>query len=62
MQKYQCINPAKLTVINAGLSSDEWTGKNWACYHGYLNSTGETDADTVCSSCTLSLAVEYLSK
>lgn len=66
MQEYQLINPDKMTVINAGLPPDEWVGKNWACYQGYLNSTGEiflfTDADTVCSTSTLSIAVEYLSK
>jgi cellulose synthase/poly-beta-1,6-N-acetylglucosamine synthase-like glycosyltransferase len=43
-----------------------WTGKNWACYQGYLNSTGEillfTDADTVHSCSTMSLAVIYLIK
>jgi chlorobactene glucosyltransferase len=66
MQDYQLLNPDKMTVINAGLASDEWVGKNWACYQGYLNSTGEiflfTDADTVCSPCTLSIAIEHLSK
>ena len=45
---------------------EEWTGKNWACYQGYLNSTGEillfTDADTVHSRYAMSLAVTYLTK
>lgn len=66
MQEYQLIHPNKMTVIDAKLPSDDWIGKNWACYQGYLISTGEiflfTDADTHCTPCTLSLAVEYLSK
>ena len=41
-----------------------WTGKNWACYQGYLHSHGDlflfTDADTTHSPSTLSLAVNYL--
>jgi chlorobactene glucosyltransferase len=66
LQKYQIKNCDKIVVINAGLSPNEWTGKNWACYQGYLKSTGEaflfTDADTLCSSQTLSLAVGNLNK
>jgi chlorobactene glucosyltransferase len=64
MQTYQLLNSDKMTVINAGQPSDEWTGKNWACYQGYLNATGEvflfTDADTTFSSSIVSLAVEHL--
>jgi chlorobactene glucosyltransferase len=64
MQTYQLLNSHKMTVINAGQPSDEWTGKNWACYQGYLNATGEvflfTDADTTFSSSIVSLAVEHL--
>lgn len=66
MQRYQIKNFDKMVVNNAGLSPDKWTGKNWACYQGYLKSTGEiflfTDADTICSSRALSLAVGNLSK
>ena len=68
LQLYQIKNSDKIIVIDAGSSSDdEWTGKNWACYQGYLKSTGEiflfTDADTIySSSSTISLAVDYLSK
>ncbi|MGI8833912.1 MAG: glycosyltransferase, partial [Nitrososphaeraceae archaeon] len=66
LQKYQIKNCDKIVVINAGLSPNEWTGKNWACYQGYLKSRGEaflfTDADTLCSSQTLSLAVGNLNK
>jgi chlorobactene glucosyltransferase len=64
MQTYQLLNSDKMTVINAGQPSDEWTGKNWACYQGYLNATGEvflfTDADTTFSASTVSLAVGHL--
>ena len=66
IQKYQIKNCDKIVVINAGLSPNEWTGKNWACYQGFLKSMGEaflfTDADTLCSSQTLSLAVGNLNK
>ncbi len=41
---------SRLVVINAPPKPADWVGKNWACYQGYLNSTGEiflfTDADT----------------
>jgi chlorobactene glucosyltransferase len=66
IQKYQIKNCDKIVAINAGLSPNEWTGKNWACYQGYLKSTGDaflfTDADTLCYSQTLSLAVGNLNK
>jgi hypothetical protein len=56
-----------VVTINAKPKPEEgWTGKNWACYQGYLNSTGEillfTDADTVHSISTISSAVAYLIK
>ncbi len=64
MQTYQLLNPDKMVVINAGPPLDEWLGKNWACYQGYLNATGEiflfTDADTTFSSKAVSLAVGLL--
>jgi chlorobactene glucosyltransferase len=56
-----------VVAINAESKQEEgWIGKNWACYQGYLNSTGEiflfTDADTVHSRSIMSLAVTYLIK
>jgi chlorobactene glucosyltransferase len=66
IQRYHILN-SKVVAINAESKQKEgWIGKNWACYQGYLNSTGEiflfTDADTVHSSSTMSLAVTYLIK
>jgi chlorobactene glucosyltransferase len=67
IQRYHIINP-KVVAINAEPKPEEvWIGKNWACYQGYLNSTGEeillfTDADTVHSTSTMSLAITYLTK
>lgn len=70
IQRYHTLNSKVVVAINAGpkpeLGQEEWTGKNWACYQGYLNSTGEillfTDADTVHSRFAMSLAVTYLVK
>jgi len=66
IQRYHIVN-SKVVAINAEPKPEEvWIGKNWACYQGYLNSTGEillfTDADTVHSTSTMSLAVTYLTK
>ena len=53
MQEYQLLNSNKVIVINVKIPSEDWIGKNWACYQGYLKSSGEiflfTDADTICS-------------
>jgi chlorobactene glucosyltransferase len=71
IQRYHTLNPKVVVTINAESKPEEgqgqgWTGKNWACYQGYLNSTGEillfTDADTVHSRDAMSLAVTYLIK
>ena len=65
MQVYRKRNPKKISVISASPKPVDWIGKNWACYQGYINATGEifvfTDADTIMSSpSTISLAVSYL--
>ena len=69
IQRYHTLNSKLVVAINAEPKSEEgqgWTGKNLACYQGYLNSTGEillfTDADTVHSHSSMSLAVTYLIK
>ena len=53
-----------ITHINAQPKPEGWTGKNWACYQGYLQSKGDlflfTDADTVHHPSAVSLAVTYL--
>jgi glycosyltransferase involved in cell wall biosynthesis len=55
---------SKVIHINAEPKPDGWTGKNWACYQGYLKSTGDfflfTDADTIHSFTSISLAVTHL--
>jgi chlorobactene glucosyltransferase len=70
IQRYNKLNSKVVLAINAEPKleegQEEWTGKNWACYQGYLNSTGEillfTDADTVHSRYAMSLAVTYMIK
>ena len=63
IQKYSTKN-SKIIFINAEAKPEGWTGKNWACYQGYIKSTGQlflfTDADTIHSSSTISLAVNNL--
>src|SRR5918912_29628 len=70
IQKYDALNSKVVIAINAkpkpDVGQEEWTGKNWPCYQGYLNSTGEIllfiDADTVHSRYAMSLPVTYLIK
>ena len=54
----------KIVAVSAGPAPLGWVGKNWACFQGYLNSTGDmflfTDADTIHSPYTMSLAVGHL--
>lgn len=42
---------ARIIVIHADPAPEGWVGKNWACYQGYMRSSGDillfTDADTV---------------
>ena len=66
IQRYHIVN-SKVVAINAQPKPEEvWIGKNWACYQGYLNSTGEillfTDADTVHATSTMSLATTYMTQ
>ena len=55
---------SKIIHVDAETKPKGWTGKNWACYQGYLNSKGSlflfTDADTTHSASTISLAVTHL--
>jgi glycosyltransferase involved in cell wall biosynthesis len=54
----------RLRVVEAGQRPGGWVGKNWACFIGYNNSTGDilifTDADTVHSKKTVTLAVNHM--
>ena len=64
MNEYRVKDSKRISVINIVHKPDDWVGKNWACYQGYLKSSGEvlifTDADTVYSRHTVSLAVGQL--
>jgi len=44
-------NETRIIVIHADPAPEGWVGKNWACYQGYVRSSGDillfTDADTV---------------
>jgi chlorobactene glucosyltransferase len=54
----------KIIYVDAGPKPEGWTGKNWACYQGYLQSSGDlflfTDADTTQNLSTITLAVTHL--
>jgi chlorobactene glucosyltransferase len=62
--KRYSITHRKITYVNAQPKPEGWTGKNWACYQGYLQSKGDlflfTDADTIHHPSIISLAATYL--
>ena len=65
MQNYYLRNPKKMKVVNSLHKPDGWSGKNWACYLGYLKSTGDIllfiDSDTLISSpIILSSAIRHM--
>jgi chlorobactene glucosyltransferase len=51
VQTFKIKHPEKIDVIISNTKPDEWVGKNWACYNGYLKSDGDillfTDSDTL---------------
>ncbi len=63
--KRYCISHSNIIYVDAEPKPEGWTGKNWACYQGYLKSKGNlilfTDADTTHALTTISLAVTNLS-
>ena len=63
MNEYQN-SYSTIKVLNVNRPDNDWTGKNWACYQGYLNSKGDlllfTDADSYHSENTLSLVVQNI--
>ena len=64
MKQFEKSHPAKIKVVNVTHRDENWIGKNWACYQGYLKSNGKlllfTDADSCHSEKTLSLAVQNI--
>lgn len=54
----------KVLFVEAGPKPEGWTGKNWACYQGYLKSDADlllfTDADSEYSKSLVSLAVSRM--
>src|ERR671926_464293 len=50
MQQYAARDP-RILIVDLVSKPEGWAGKNWACFQGYLKSTGDvllfTDADTV---------------
>jgi cellulose synthase/poly-beta-1,6-N-acetylglucosamine synthase-like glycosyltransferase len=62
--KAYAANDLRVIHIDASPKPEGWTGKNWACYQGFLRARGEllmfTDADSKHSPTTMSLAVGHL--
>ena len=63
MQQYAARDP-RILIIHLLSKPKGWVGKNWACFQGYLRSTGDvllfTDADTVHLPSTMSLSIKHL--
>src|SRR5918911_1188410 len=63
MKSYEA-NDLRVVHIDASPKPEGWTGKNWACYQGFLQAQGEllmfTDADSKHLPTTMSLAVGHL--
>ncbi|MDH2906472.1 MAG: glycosyltransferase [Candidatus Nitrosotalea sp.] len=55
---------SKVVHVQAAPKPEKWIGKNWACIEGFKASSGElllfTDADTIHTKKTVSLAVDHL--
>jgi chlorobactene glucosyltransferase len=64
MKEFEKSYPNKIKVVNITYRDENWIGKNWACYQGYLKSNGTlllfTDADSFHSEKTMSLAVQNI--
>jgi chlorobactene glucosyltransferase len=64
MKEFEKSYPIKIKVVNVTHRDEDWIGKNWACYQGYLKSNGTlllfTDADSFHSEKTMSLAVQNI--
>jgi glycosyltransferase involved in cell wall biosynthesis len=64
MHEYKKSNNNRIKVVNVTQPDEDWIGKNWACYQGYLKSNGKlllfTDADSYHSENTMYLAVQNI--
>jgi chlorobactene glucosyltransferase len=64
IMKAYTANDLRVIHIDASPKPEGWTGKNWACYQGYLRARGEllmfTDADSKHSPSAMSLAVGHI--
>ncbi|HET9774832.1 MAG TPA: glycosyltransferase family A protein, partial [Nitrososphaeraceae archaeon] len=63
MNYYEEHNP-KVIICTTPPRPEGWIGKNWACFNGYIKSSGSlllfTDADSYHSENTLKIAVENM--
>nr|MDQ4050405.1 glycosyltransferase [Thermoproteota archaeon] len=61
IMKAYAAKDSRVIHVNASPKPEGWTGKNWACYQGYLHARGEllmfTDADSRHLPSAMSLAV-----
>ncbi len=64
IMKAYAAKDSRIIHIDASPKPEGWTGKNWACYQGYLHTRGEllmfTDADSKHLPSAMSLAVGHL--
>jgi chlorobactene glucosyltransferase len=64
IMKAYTANDLRVIHIDASPKPERWTGKNWACYQGYLRAQGEllmfTDADSKHLPSVMSLAVGHI--
>lgn len=63
LKDYEKIN-SNIITLDIKTRPDGWIGKNWACYNGYLKSSGDlllfTDADSYHSISSLEMSVSFL--
>jgi chlorobactene glucosyltransferase len=64
IMKAYAAKDSRIIHIDASPKPEGWTGKNWACYQGYLHARGEllmfTDADSRHLPSAMSLAVGHI--
>jgi glycosyltransferase involved in cell wall biosynthesis len=64
IMKAYAAKDSRIIHIDASPKPEGWTGKNWACYQGYLRTRGEllmfTDADSKHLPSAMSLAVGHI--